>query len=55
MPKPPKSKRQEANFTPPRTYSALHANIQEYVDEAGVEIMSPKLLALRHLESDDDA
>ncbi len=31
----------------PRTYSALHANIQEAFNEAGVEIMSPNYFALR--------
>ena len=31
----------------PRTYSALHANIQEAFNEAGVEIMSPNFFALR--------
>ena len=31
----------------PRTYSALHANIQECFGKAGVEIMSPNYLALR--------
>ena len=31
----------------PRTYSALHANIQEAFNQAGVEIMSPNYFALR--------
>ena len=31
----------------PRTYSTLHANIQEAFNEAGVEIMSPNYFALR--------
>jgi small-conductance mechanosensitive channel len=31
----------------PHTYSALHANIQECFNEAGVEIMSPNYFALR--------
>jgi small-conductance mechanosensitive channel len=31
----------------PRMYSALHANIQQCFNEAGVEIMSPNYLALR--------
>ena len=31
----------------PRTYSALHANIQEAFNEAGLEIMSPNYFALR--------
>jgi small-conductance mechanosensitive channel len=31
----------------PLTYSALHTNIQECFNEAGVEILSPNYLALR--------
>ena len=31
----------------PRTYSALHANIQECFNTAGVEITSPQYVALR--------
>jgi small-conductance mechanosensitive channel len=31
----------------PRTYSALHANIQDMFNQAGVEIMSPTFTALR--------
>jgi small-conductance mechanosensitive channel len=34
-------------FPLPRTYSALHANIQDGFNEAGVEIMSPNYFALR--------
>ena len=52
-------------FPLPRTYSTLHANIQEGFNEAGVEIMSPNYFALRdgnqvttpiqHLPPDYDA
>jgi small-conductance mechanosensitive channel len=34
-------------FPLPRTYSALHANIQDSFNEAAVEIMSPNYFALR--------
>ena len=35
----------------PRTYSALHANIQDAFRDAGIEIMSPHYMALRRGET----